>query len=249
MGDYLMRGDAPLTEGEWAQVDGIVVDVARKLLVGRRVLDLAGPFGAGLEVIPVGTGAGRAQIPLTVIEEDFALNWREVEASRQMGVPLELGTAAKAAMACAKAEDLLILDGLAAAAGNSVAVGDWSEPGVPLSDVVKATEKLFAADCFGPYAVVLSPDLYAATQRVSRGMGRMVSKLMAGVAEGGLYRSALLGAGTGLVLALGAYNFDLVVGQDLITAYQGNEGLDHGFRVLETVALRVKRPAAICKLG
>ncbi len=28
----------------------------------------------------------------------------------------------------------------------------------------------------------------------------------------------------------------------------GNDGLDHCFRVLETVALRVKRAGAICKL-
>jgi len=48
--------------------------------------------------------------------------------------------------------------------------------------------------------------------------------------------------------ALQAYNFDLVIGQDLIVAYEGNEGLDHAFSVLETLALRVKRPGAICRL-
>jgi len=48
--------------------------------------------------------------------------------------------------------------------------------------------------------------------------------------------------------ALQAYNFDLVIGQDLIVAYEGSEGLDHAFSVLETLALRVKRPGAICRL-
>jgi uncharacterized linocin/CFP29 family protein len=48
-----------------------------------------------------------------------------------------------------------------------------------------------------------------------------------------------------MVLSLGAYNFDLAVGQDLITAYEGNEGLDHLFKVLETLVVRVKRPDAI----
>jgi len=38
------------------------------------------------------------------------------------------------------------------------------------------------------------------------------------------------------------------VAQDLITAYMGNEGLDHLFRVMETLVLRVKRPGAICGL-
>lgn len=249
MSDYLMRGDAPLSDGEWAQLDKIVVDVARQFLVGRRFLDLAGPFGAGLEVIPVGTGEGRTYVGLEVIEQEFALNWREVEASRMMGVPLELGSAAQAAMACARAEDEMVLRGLMAASGKQVALGDWSEPGAPLADVVKATETLFADGFFGPYAVVLSPNLYTETQRVSRGMGRMVGKLITDVAGGGLFRSALLKKDQGMVLSLGAFNFDLVVGQDLVTAYQGNEGLDHSFRILETLALRVKRAGAVCKLG
>jgi uncharacterized linocin/CFP29 family protein len=87
------------------------------------------------------------------------------------------------------------------------------------------------------------------TQQISQRMGRLVNRLVKDVAEGGLYRSPLLEGKKGLVLSLGDYNFDLVVGQDLITAYQGNEGLDHSFRVLETLALRIKRPGAICELA
>jgi len=68
------------------------------------------------------------------------------------------------------------------------------------------------------------------------------------IADGGIYRTQLLSGLQGLVLALGAHNFDLVIGQDLIAAYEGNEGLDHAFSVLETLALRVKRPGAICRL-
>jgi uncharacterized linocin/CFP29 family protein len=38
------------------------------------------------------------------------------------------------------------------------------------------------------------------------------------------------------------------VGQDLITAYLGPEEMGHRFRVLESLALRIKRPGAICTL-
>ena len=38
----------------------------------------------------------------------------------------------------------------------------------------------------------------------------------------------------------------LVVAQDLTTAYLGNEDLDHRYRVMESLVLRVKRPGAIC---
>jgi uncharacterized linocin/CFP29 family protein len=249
MSNYLMRDTALLSEKEWEALDATVVGVARQFLVGRRLLDLAGPFGAGVEMVPVGAGEDRHYVPLTTIGEPFKLFWQDIEASRATGLPLDLGNAARAAMACAKAEDELVLGGLWEQATHAVALGDWGEAEGPLDSIVAATEALFADGFLGPYAVVLSPALYTQTQRVSRGMARMVSKLIADVADGGLFRSQLLGEGQGIVLSVGAFNFDLVVGQDLVTAYEGNEGLDHLFRVMETIALRVKRPGAICKLG
>ncbi|MGC9520333.1 MAG: family 1 encapsulin nanocompartment shell protein [Anaerolineae bacterium] len=249
MSEYLMRGDAPLTDSEWERVDETVVATARQFLVGRRFLDLKGPMGPGVELVPVGTGADREFVRLEVIEESFMLYWQAIEASRKTGLPLETGAAAHAAMACAQAEDRMILNELLDAADKSVELGDWDERGGALTDIVSATEQLFADGFFGPYAVVLSPALYTKTQQMMQGMGRLVRHLVQDVAEGGLFRSPLLEGQQGLVLSLGAYNFDLVVGQDLIAAYQGNEGLDHSFRVLETIALRIKQAGAICKLA
>ena len=248
MSEYLMRDDAPLTDEEWGRLDNVVVSTARQLLVGRRMVELAGPYGAGLEVVPVGHGDEREYIKLHVIKADFMLLWREIQASRKAGIGLELGRAAQAAVACAREEDEMIFSGLLDAASKSVETGDWSDEDTPLMDVIKATELLYSEGFVGPYAVVLSSDLYINTQRRVRGMGRLVSDLIENVAKGGLYRTPLLEEGQGMVLSLGAHNFDLVVGQDLITAYQGNENLDHSFRVLETVALRIKQPGAICTL-
>jgi uncharacterized linocin/CFP29 family protein len=249
MSDLYMRGDAPLTQEEWEQLDNVVVHVARQFLVGRRFIELAGPFGAGTEVIPVGSGANRKHLPMQVIQADFELLWRDVEANRQLGVPIEWGAAAEAAAKCAKAEDSMILSALSKAAKKKVKLGTWSEPGAALESVVAATEALFDDGFFGPYAVIVSPGLYAQTQRVEQGMGRLVSKLIKDVAQGGLFRTPLLGADQGLVVALGVQNFDLAVAQDLITAYMGNEGLDHSFRVMESLVLRIKRNGAVCQLA
>jgi len=249
MSDFFMRGDAPLTPEEWDQLDKVVVQVARQFLVGRKFIELAGPFGAGTEVIPVGVGESRKHLQMQTIQQDFRLFWRDVEANRRAGVPIEWGAAAEAASKCAKAEDKMIFDGLFKAAKTKAKLGDWDAPGAALESVVAATEALFAADFYGPYAVVVSPSLYAKTQRVAEGMGRLVSKLIKDVAEGGLFRSPLLGAGQGLVVSLGVQNFDLAVAQDLITAYMGNEELDHAFRMMESLVLRIKRPGAICALG
>jgi uncharacterized linocin/CFP29 family protein len=250
MGDYLMRDAAPLSAEEWSRIDEVVIQTARQYLVGRRFIELVGPMGAGLEVVPMGSGENRTRIELTVFQEDFTLYWRDVEANRKAGLPPELGPAAMAAAKCARQEDQLVLvEGLIGAAGNRVALDDWSEPSAALETVTLAIKELVADDFYGPYAVVLSPARYAKTQGIERGMGRLVSKLIKDMAEGGLYQSPLLGDEQGLVVSLGRPNFDLVIGQDLTTAYIGNDAMDHLYRVIESIALRVKRPESICVLS
>lgn len=249
MSEYLLREAAPLSGEEWAAVDNIVVQAARQFLVGRQFIKLLGPLGVGTEMVPVGSGAERKFLALDLVLSDFTLSWRDIEASRAAGYPLELGPAAKSAMACAQQEDMLVFNALINAASKSVALGDWSSDETPLTNVVEAAEALVSDNFFGPYAVILSPALYTKTQRVSANSGMLVSKMVKGVAAGGLFQSPLLVKDQGLVVSLGEFNMDLVVGQDLITAYTGNEGLDHTFRVLESVVLRIKRPGAICKLG
>ena len=128
-------------------------------------------------------------------------------------------------------------------------MSDWGNGESPLTDIVQATESLVSDNFYGPYAVIVSPALYTKTQRVAMNAGMLFSELITGVAKGGLYQSPLLAKDQGLVVSLGAYNMDLVVGQDLITAYTGNEGLDHTFSMLESVSLRIKRPGAVCMLG
>jgi uncharacterized linocin/CFP29 family protein len=191
--------------------------------------------------------SSRELIPIEIFENDFILSWRDVAANRQIGLGLELGPAGAAAAACARAEDEHVFDTLLTAEGrNTVALKDWDEPGAALENVVEATQALVSAGFYGPYALVLSPALYAKTQRVSKGMGRTVGKLIGDVVEGGMFRSPILRPTEGLVLSLGAHNLDLVVAQDLTTAYMGNEGLDHLYRVMESLVLRIKRPGAIC---
>lgn len=249
MSEYLMRDAAPLNEEEWAAIDNIVVHVARQFLVGRQFIKLVGPLGVGAEMVPLGSGSERRFIGLDIIQSDFTLFWKDIEASRAAGYPLELGPAAKSAMACAKQEDTLIFDALSKAASKTISLGDWNSEETPLTNVVQAIEVLVGDNFFGPYAVILNPALYTKTQRVSANAGMLISKMVKDVADGGVFQSPLLAKEQGLVVSLGQYNLDLVVGQDLITAYAGNEGLDHTFRVLESVALRIKRPGAICKLG
>lgn len=258
MSDFLMREAAPLGEEGWKAVDHVVTHIAQKRLVGRRFIELTGPLGIGAQTVPlfgVGATEGIAQVTkrdfltLQMIQHDFLLTALDIEMAKMQGVGIELGPAAMAAAACARAEDELVLGGLLNAQGSkSAKLSDWNEPDGALNDIISATEALVADSFFDPYAIVLSPALYAKTQRIARGMGRLVSKLITDVAEGGMFQSPFLKADQGMIVSLGKQNFDLVVGQDLVTAYLGNEEMDHRFRVLESLALRIKRPGAICTL-
>ncbi len=249
MADFLMREDAPLTPAEWAAIDEMVVNVARKQLVGRRFVPLAGPFGAGTQVVPVGTGDERAFIPVTTIQHDFKLAWVDVAASRQYGTPLDLTPAAMAAAACAMAEDKMILAGLLKTRGAlKEQMGDWATVGQAFADVVRVTGRLVEAGAYGPYAVVLAPAQYAMLHRVYAEVGQLELQMLRETATGGVFQSPVLTPDQALVVSVEPQSFDLAVAQDLVTAYLGPDGMDHAFRVLEKLALRVKRPTAICCL-
>ena len=112
-----MRDDVRLTSEEWEKLDELVVGAARKMLVGRRVVKIAGAFGVGLQTIPLDTWevgkacrhepececgcdcspvelSQRETLPLVVIHKDFWVPWRDIETSRQFNMPLDLSPAA-----------------------------------------------------------------------------------------------------------------------------------------------------------
>jgi len=271
MADYLMRDDAPLSESEWQKLDKTVVTVASQILVGRRVINLAGPFGIGTQMVPldeIEPGAActhdveecedepisvnkRMFIDLPLIHKDFMLRWRDIEVARHSGHGLEMGPAAAAAASVAQTEDKsVVFKGLIAAAGHQqIGAGDWTEPAAALNDITAAREKLAQSGVIAPYALVLGTRLFAALQRPYSNSGRLTIEIVERIADGGVYQSAALGAQQGVLVAQGAQYLDLAVAQDITTAYLGPEGMDHRFRVLESLALRVKQPSAICVLS
>ena len=53
--DYLLRDDAFFSGEEWDKIDEQVLKVASEQLIGRRVLHLYGPLGAGVQSIHLDT--------------------------------------------------------------------------------------------------------------------------------------------------------------------------------------------------
>jgi uncharacterized linocin/CFP29 family protein len=274
--DYLQRAQAPLDTGEWAALDQTVVRTAQSVLVARRFINLVGPFGAGVEALPNdiigGAGGGRIDLlgndegealtiqnrrflPLPLVYKDFWVHWRDLESSRQLGLPLDLGKAAAAASATAQAEDRLIFDGepgldlpgLRTVEGRqSRAMSDWGTMGSAFADVVEGVRVLTQAGFTGPYALAVSPRLYADLNRIFDATGVLELEQVEKLARRGVYPTAVLPEPSALLVDSGAQNLDLAVALDLSTAYVESSNLNHLFRVLESLVLRIRRPGAIC---
>lgn len=277
MYDFLDRQAAPLRDEDWQQIDTLVVEVARRQLVGRRIIPVFGPLGAGAQDVDydVFTGTDEAVVStlgestdpvrarrrvhehLPMIYKDFLLYWRDIESSRMLGTPIDLGAAAAAASFCAQKEDDLIFNGndelgypgLTTVEGRqTIKAGDWDVPGTAFNDIVAATRNLLAEGFFGPYAVVLNPVAFSQMQRVYANSGVLEINHVREIATGGVFQTPILRDKIGLVVSLGIQNFDIAIGQDLITAYLGPEKMNHPFRVMESLVLRIKRPGAVCTI-
>ncbi len=274
----LQREESPLSAEQWNELDSLVVRVARQQLVARKILNVFGPLGAGIQAVSMDIFASadigevgilgteethpvhaeaRQFMPLPLIYKDFVLFWRDLETSSRLGTPLELSPAAAAATYVARAEDSLILNGddalciqgvMNAEWRNSVPLLNWDDPGQAFQNVVNAYEKLIQDDFYGPFALVVSPDMYAKMQRVFDNTGVLEIEQVRNLMDAGVYQTPVLPDNGVVVISTGPENLDIAISQDMITAYLGPENMNHPFRVFESLTLRIKRPAAICTL-
>lgn len=265
--EFLSRESAPFGAEIWQQIDGAVVDTARRTLVGRRFLHVFGPLGAGALSIhtdgPQKAEAedsglirtnGRAYQEIPQLVEDFTLLWRDMENSRAMGYPLDLTAAVNAAHTAAKREDHLIFfghkgfgyEGLLSAQGvNKLKKGDWKEGENAFTDIAAAITLLIEKGITGRYVLALSPDLYLQMQRIQPGTGLLELERVSKLLDGHVYQSSVLGMGKAVLVCSEPQYMDLVIGQDLSTAYLEQKDLNHVLRVMETVLPRIKRKDAV----
>lgn len=276
MADFLGHHENPLLDEEWARLNETVIEVARRSLVGRRFIDIYGPLGAGVQTVPhdqfTGVEVGAVDLvgeadtarvfsdkrtfkTIPLLYKDFLLHWRDIEAARSHNMPLDVSAAAGAAAFLAQREDDLIfygdkhlgIEGLFTAEGrNSIKRKDWSKPGNAFANVVEATERLNECDHYGPYALVTSPKLYAQLHQIYEKTGILEIETIRKLCTDGVFQSNRIRGDQAVVVSTGRENFDLAVAMDMTVAYLGAERMNHPFRVVESVLLRIKHPDAIC---
>jgi len=265
---YLSREASPLSAELWEQIDSVVVNTARKALTGRRFLHIYGPLGIGTDSIHIDdsdtldevandgliTTKGRKYLEIPTVYHDFTLLSKDLENSKKFGYPVDLSKAAYSAEACARREDTFLFfgnntygyEGLLTATGtNKISKSDWAVGENAFTDIVSALELFTTKEIYGTYALAISPDLYMQLQRIQPGTGLLEIDRINKMLNGNVYSSSALGTGKAVLVCSDLRYMDLVIGQDLATAYLEQKDLNHSFRVLETVLLRIKRKQAI----
>jgi uncharacterized linocin/CFP29 family protein len=197
----------------------------------------------------------RQYVPLPIIHKDFVLHWRDLEEATAAGTPVDAGAVASAAAYCARSEDELIFIGndelgypglLNVPGHQSVPMSDWAQLGNAFSDVVAAVEKLTSHGYPGPFALAVSTRLFVAMNRMFENSGLLEIDQIKKLMTAGVYMTSVLPEPSAVVVSSGPENLDLVVGVDMTAAYLETSKMNHHFRVLETLALRIKRPESVC---
>jgi uncharacterized linocin/CFP29 family protein len=265
--DYLSREGSPISAELWAEIDKTVVSTAKKVLTGRRFLSIYGPLGAEIQSINVDNiseleetegdicaikGRYYQQIPL--INHDFSLLWRDLEFNEKMDMPVDLSSASAAAAQCALREDKLIFlgndelgyKGLLTEDGTiKLPLSKWNEGENPFKDISEGLGKFVENGILGRMALVLSPKLFVELQRIQPGTGTTEYERISMLLNGNIFRTPVLKDNQAILVCAEPHNMDLVIGQDMITSYLETRNLNHYFRILETVMLRIKNKKAI----
>ncbi len=265
--DYLARNDSPISEELWEQIDSTVIAGAKQHMVCRRFLPLYGPLGAGASYVPVdgkgygealdgnlGRRTGRNLLELPMLYQDFTLYWRDVAEAEKNGLPLDLSAVARAAQKSAKQEDDFLLFGdktlghrglFNADGAHKIKRSDWSVGEGPHTDVAHGIAYFAGNGMLGRYALILSPNLYLQLQRLEPNVGLLEIDRVKKLVQDRVYPVGDFSLGKAALICAEPQYVDMAVGLDLSVGYLGQSDLNHPFRIMETVALRIKDPQAI----
>jgi uncharacterized linocin/CFP29 family protein len=276
-----------LTDEEILYIDNRVVETVRPLLVGRQLFPVFTLPNAGIlkvrgykrtdraaaRISLYGSDGGpldRSQktafdILVPVIDAEFELPWRDLEASRGMGMPIDTQEAENAARQVAEEEDEFLItgehtnfralgvEGLATATGRNTSVGgDWSANA--FTYVNNAIGELETDGHYGPYALLIKPSWWRQiTGAFVTNTATTIAEKVAQLCNYGVFKTDSLYESDGtthnaLVVEPSQENFELVVGRDLEVkkSYDKNGNMEAVVR--EVLAPRIKRPTSICEI-
>ena len=231
----LHRELAPVSEAAWEQIEAEAARTFRRHVAGRRVVDVHGPSGP--EFASVGTGhlrqidpphdgvlaRQRQAVALVELRAPFDLDRSAIDDVERGAQDSDWQPVKEAAMQVAFAEDRAIFEGYPAA-GITGVQNSTSNPVTPLPSQVKdypeaiaqALSQLRVAGVNGPYAAVLSADVYTEVSETSDHGYPIIEHIRRLVGDDIIWAPAISGA---FVLTTRGGDFDLYLGQDASIGY------------------------------
>lgn len=287
-----LAANATLRKDEWEQIDGRVNDVMRERLsivddLRARGLVTNVTLGTMLRVTErlsdmdpaVVSYDGdtaptkdkpnfeRDVIPVPVIAKDFTLNWRQLDASRRRGDPLDVTGAAIAARKVRDQLQNLFANGFNMGPGTNPAVGSagqsipglvnagskltisggtalWSaaSPDI-IGDVLKMLQTAYASNLFGPFFLYVSKDYWAPIQAdysTAKGDRTFMERILAFADIAGVRPLDMLPNATALLLQMTDDVIDLTEAQAVTTVQWEKNPFVQNFRVLEVGGPQIK---------
>ncbi|BER91919.1 family 1 encapsulin nanocompartment shell protein [Atrimonas thermophila] len=259
MGDYLFQKDVPLQEATWQKLEEVMIQTARSLLVGRRILPVEGPYGLGLSAVPLEESLQEGvrlvkTVGIPSFSEVFSLSKRMLAAFEENGVYLNLRPLQDAVSACARKEDSLVFQGISGVPGLLKAEGSkksplsaWNETGEAVEDVIKAINVLEKQGVPGPYLLVLAPERFNLLFRRYPSGNQLEIEHMRLLCEAGVLKSPVLEEG-GILLGRGGKVGRIILAQDMQIGFIGPTEDSLEFYVSEALLPLVEIPEAICVL-
>ena len=257
---YLAREDAPFESAVWELLDSTMKAVAKSQLVGRRILDVEGPYGLGLKAVPLKdkeTESGlmtSSILPVLYLRQPFSLGTRDIASYERDGLALDTSPVAEATLACARLEDELIFRGalgvpglLTAEGSNHMALSSWEEVGMAAEEIIRAITQLDNVGFHGPYCLALAPERFNRLFRLyPQGKQTELEHIQTMVTKG-VFKAPILKSG-GVLLAATVQCATIMLGQDMSIGYIGPTGDRQEFLVSESLTVCIRQPMGICVL-
>ncbi|MFC8509882.1 family 1 encapsulin nanocompartment shell protein [Streptomyces sp. NPDC057411] len=235
----LHRELAPVTEAAWEQIEEEARRTFRRLVAGRRVVDVPDPAGPGLAAVGTGhlteiappapgvTARLREARPLVELRVPFTVSRAAVDDVERGSNDSDWQPVKDAAKAMAFAEDRAIFEGYPAAGveglrdrSSNPVLALPAEPRDYPDAISRALTALRLAGVDGPYALLLGADEYSAVSETSD-HGYPIAAHLARMLDGPpLWAPALSG---GFVLSTRGGDFELRLGQDLAIGYSSHD--------------------------
>jgi len=258
---YLSRDDAPFGDRVWEALDRIMLQTAKSVLTGRRMIHVSGPHGLGMKSLAFGDAEvepgvlASSAVPLFYLYRTFTVSKRDLAQFEKEGIAPPATDLAGAVTGCAMSEDELIFHGKQGSAGllnvkgnQKAALSSWDKVGAAAGDVINAVTRLDEAGFHGPYALALSPARYNLLFRMyERGNTSEMEHLKTLVTDG-VFKAPVLKKG-GVLMNTGRGIATLLVGQDMSLGFHGPADGAMEFAVSESIALGVHQPGAVCVLA